>query len=185
MVPVTRSSSAPTAWLSAAGAGVPLQHTVPVPYDDSADDDEQVVARLALSLDSAAARAPLAAVVVETVQGEGGVHPARPAWTRGHGALLNVDDIQMRWGRTGPFVSFEQAGIVSDIICLSKSIGGYGTPMALTLMRPEYDVWRPGEPSPRQRAGEPSLRQATSGKTLQAVRPPPNCEGGSSDQRKG
>ncbi|MGA5520006.1 aminotransferase class III-fold pyridoxal phosphate-dependent enzyme [Streptomyces pseudogriseolus] len=133
-------------------AGVPLQHTVPVPYDDPADDDEQAAARLALSLDGAAARAPVAAVVVKTVQGEGGVNPARPAWlralaawTREHGALLIVDDLQTGCGRTGPFFSFEPAGIVPDIICLSKSISGYGTPMALTLMRPDYDVWRPGE----------------------------------------
>ncbi|MFG3250282.1 aminotransferase class III-fold pyridoxal phosphate-dependent enzyme [Streptomyces sp. NPDC048187] len=56
-----------------------------------------------------------------------------------------ADDIQMGCGRTGSFFSFETAGIVPDIICLSKSISGYGMPMALTLMRPEYDVWRPGE----------------------------------------
>ncbi|MFD8845647.1 aminotransferase class III-fold pyridoxal phosphate-dependent enzyme, partial [Streptomyces pseudogriseolus] len=56
-----------------------------------------------------------------------------------------MNDIQMGCGRTGPFFSFEPAGIVPDIISLSKSIDGYGTPMALTLMRPEYDVWRPGE----------------------------------------
>lgn len=51
----------------------------------------------------------------------------------------------MGCGRTGPFFSFEPAGIVPDIVCLSKSISGYGMPMALTLMRPEYDVWKPGE----------------------------------------
>ncbi|MEV5149964.1 diaminobutyrate--2-oxoglutarate transaminase [Streptomyces sp. NPDC052727] len=135
-----------------AGAGVPLPHTVPVPFDDPADDEEKSVARLVRSLDAAAANGPLAAVVVETVQGEGGVNPARPvwlralaAWAREHGALLVVDDIQMGCGRTGPFFSFETAGIVPDLVCLSKSISGYGTPMALTLMRPEYDVWKPGE----------------------------------------
>ncbi|QIJ60680.1 aspartate aminotransferase family protein [Streptomyces sp. JB150] len=135
-----------------AGAGVPLPHTVPVPFDHPADDDGESVARLVRSLDGAAADGPLAAVVVETVQGEGGVNPARPvwlralaAWAREHGALLVVDDIQMGCGRTGPFFSFETAGIVPDIVCLSKSISGYGTPMALTLMRPEYDVWKPGE----------------------------------------
>ncbi|WP_369149649.1 aminotransferase class III-fold pyridoxal phosphate-dependent enzyme [Streptomyces sp. R17] len=132
MVPATRPSSAPTAWPSAAGAGVPLQHTVPVPYDDSTDDDEQAAARLALSLDGAAARAPWA-VVVKTVQGEGDVHPARPAWlralaawTREHGALLIVDDIQTGCGHTGPFFSFEPAGIVPDIICLSTPSAGTG-----------------------------------------------------------
>ncbi|WP_432087365.1 aspartate aminotransferase family protein [Streptomyces sp. bgisy095] len=135
-----------------AGAGVPLSHTVSMPFDDPADDEERAVTRLARSLETAAADGPLAAVVVETVQGEGGINPARPAWlralaswARAHGTLLVVDDIQMGCGRTGPFFSFETAGIVPDVVCLSKSISGYGSPMALTLMRPEYDVWRPGE----------------------------------------
>ncbi len=135
-----------------AGAGVRLPYTVPMPFDDPADDDEQSAARLARSLDDVTEDGPLAAVVVETVQGEGGVNPARPSWIRAlaswareHGTLLVVDDIQMGCGRTGPFFSFERAGIVPDIVCLSKSISGYGMPMALTLMRPEYDVWKPGE----------------------------------------
>ncbi|MFF7856959.1 diaminobutyrate--2-oxoglutarate transaminase [Streptomyces sp. NPDC007904] len=135
-----------------AGAGVPLPHTVPLPYDDPADDEERAVARLTHSLATATETGPPAAVVVETVQGEGGVNPARSGWlralaglTREHGALLVVDDIQMGCGRTGPFFSFEEAGVVPDIVCLSKSISGYGSPMALTLMRPEYDIWKPGE----------------------------------------
>jgi diaminobutyrate-2-oxoglutarate transaminase len=52
--------------------------------------------------------------------------------------------VQMGCGRTGPFFSFEDAGIIPDIVCLSKSISGYGLPLALTLIRPELDVWRPG-----------------------------------------
>ncbi|MFF8830841.1 aspartate aminotransferase family protein [Streptomyces sp. NPDC015131] len=151
-----------------AGAGVPLPHAVPVPFDDPALDAEQSVSRLVRSLEAAAADAPLAAVVVETVQGEGGVNPARPAWlralaswTREHGALLVADDIQMGCGRTGPFFSFETAGIVPDIICLSKSISGYGTPMALTLMRPAYDVWRPGEHNGTFRGYNPAFVTAT------------------------
>src|SRR5690606_13614909 len=59
--------------------------------------------------------------------------------------LLIVDDVQLGCGRTGPFFSFEAAGITPDIVTLSKSIGGYGLPMALTLFRPEHDVWSPGE----------------------------------------
>jgi diaminobutyrate-2-oxoglutarate transaminase len=63
---------------------------------------------------------------------------------RRHDVLLIVDDVQMGCGRTGPFFSFEDAGIVPDIVCLSKAISGYGLPLALTLIRPEVDVWRPG-----------------------------------------
>jgi diaminobutyrate-2-oxoglutarate transaminase len=59
--------------------------------------------------------------------------------------LLIVDDVQMGCGRTGPFFSFESAGITPDIVCLSKSIGGYGMPLALTLFRPDLDIWEPGE----------------------------------------
>ena len=50
-----------------------------------------------------------------------------------------------RWaGRTGPFFGFDDAGIEPDIICLSKSIGGFGLPMAITLIKPEIDIWEPG-----------------------------------------
>ncbi len=92
-----------------------------------------------------------AAVVVETVQGEGGINVASVQWLkdlatlcREFDILLIIDDIQVGNGRTGTFFSFERAGIHPDMVCLSKSIGG-GLPMALLLMRPELDQWRPGE----------------------------------------
>lgn len=92
-----------------------------------------------------------AAVILETVQGEGGINTASMEWLRGleklcrkHEILLIIDDIQVGNGRTGPFFSFEEAGIKPDMICLSKSIGG-GNPMALLLIKPEVDVWSPGE----------------------------------------
>ena len=59
--------------------------------------------------------------------------------------FLIIDDIQAGVGRTGSFFSFEPAGIQPDIICLSKSIGGYGLPFAITLIKPEHDIWEPGE----------------------------------------
>ena len=92
-----------------------------------------------------------AAIIVEAVQGEGGVNIARPAWLRklerlcrDFDILLIVDDIQMGNGRTGAFFSFEEAAIRPDMVILSKSIAG-GLPMAILLMRPELDRWRPGE----------------------------------------
>lgn len=95
---------------------------------------------------------PVAAFIVECVQGEGGLNVASIEWLR-HlagmcrrlGALLIIDEIQTGCGRTGPFFAFERAGIVPDIVCLAKSISGYGFPMSLLLMRPEVDVWHPGE----------------------------------------
>lgn len=132
-------------------AGVPLGHTLELPYDgdlgpgtDSLDVLEEVLRR--------GGRDMPAAVIVETIQAEGGVKIASVDWlrrlarlTRDHGVLLMVDDIQVGCGRTGPFFSFERAGIVPDVVCLSKSISGYGLPMSLLLIRPDLDAWRPGE----------------------------------------
>lgn len=92
-----------------------------------------------------------AAIIVETVQGEGGVNVASVGWLkkleqlcREFDILLIIDDIQVGNGRTGTFFSFERADIYPDMVTLSKSIGG-GLPMALLLMRPELDQWQPGE----------------------------------------
>lgn len=92
-----------------------------------------------------------AAIILETVQAEGGVNVASDEWLqdieqicRDFDILLVVDDIQVGNGRTGTFFSFEKSGINPDIITLSKSIGG-GLPLALVLIRPELDQWKPGE----------------------------------------
>ncbi len=92
-----------------------------------------------------------AAIIVETVQGEGGINVASVKWLqeletlcREYDILLIIDDIQVGNGRTGTFFSFERAGIKPDMVCMSKSIGG-GLPMAILLMRPELDQWQPGE----------------------------------------
>ena len=92
-----------------------------------------------------------AAVILETVQGEGGINVASYDWLRriaelckAHDILLIIDDVQVGNGRTGTFFSFENAGIVPDIVCLSKAIGG-GLPMSIVLMRRECDTWKSGE----------------------------------------
>ena len=59
--------------------------------------------------------------------------------------LLIVDDIQAGCGRTGTFFSFEESGIKPDIVTLSKSLGGFGLPFAVVLIKPEIDQWKPGE----------------------------------------
>lgn len=135
------------------GAGVPLTGATPLPYDGVLNGQvpdfawfERLLSDRGSGLDKPAA------AIVETVQGEGGINVARPAWIRGladlcrrHQVVLIVDDVQMGCGRTGGFFSFEEAGIVPDLVCLSKSISGYGLPLALTLIRPSLDVWSPGE----------------------------------------
>jgi len=147
------------------GAVVPLPHATPLPYDHSPGDQVPDFSWLDRLLDDTGRGRDLpAAVIVESVQGEGGVNVASPAWMRGlaercrrNGVLLIVDDVQMGCGRTGPFFSFEVAGIRPDIVCLSKSIGGYGFPLALTLIRPDLDIWAPGEHTGTFRGVDPAL----------------------------
>lgn len=132
-------------------AGVSLQDVVFHPYDGYYGPDFDSIAALRTLLDdpSSGLDEP-AAVIVETVQGEGGVNVARPEWLRAlrelcteRGILLIVDDIQIGVGRSGEFFSFEESGIVPDIVTLSKSLSGYGFPMSLVLINPEHDVWKP------------------------------------------
>ena len=148
-----------------AGAGVPLGQTWRLPYDGFSGDEVSGLRLLDSMLADRGSGMDLpAAVIVETVQGEGGINTASPAWVADlaelcgrRGILLIVDDIQMGCGRTGPFFSFEVAGITPDIVCLSKSISGYGLPMALTLFRTELDVWQPGEHNGTFRGNNPAF----------------------------
>ncbi|MEV6350749.1 diaminobutyrate--2-oxoglutarate transaminase [Actinoplanes sp. NPDC051851] len=135
-------------------AGVPLGNVTVLPYDGYLDESDPGALPMfeRMLRDNGSGADKPAAVIVETVQGEGGVNVARPQWLRAlaeicrrHEVLLILDDIQMGCGRTGTFFSFEPAGIVPDIVCLAKSISGYGLPMALTLIRRELDAWAPGE----------------------------------------
>ncbi len=153
-----------------AGAGVPLSHATMMPFDSYLDEgDEQSLKLLEAMLgDEGSGMDKPAAAIIETVQAEGGVNVARMEWLRElaailkrHDVLLIVDDIQVGCGRTGPFFSFEPAGIQPDIICLSKSLSGFGLPLAVTLMRPELDVWAPGEHNGTFRGHNPAFVTAT------------------------
>ncbi|WP_129838974.1 diaminobutyrate--2-oxoglutarate transaminase [Streptomyces sp. RFCAC02] len=148
-----------------AGAGIPLVHGTPMPFDDYLDGrTPDFIWFERLLGDAGSGLNKPAAVIVETVQGEGGINVARPEWLRGlsdlckrHDMLLIVDDIQMGCGRTGAFFSFEEAGIEPDIVTLSKSISGYGLPMSLALFRPELDIWEPGEHNGTFRGNNPAF----------------------------
>lgn len=152
-----------------AGAGIPLVHATPMPYDNyfgGVTEDFHWFERVLDDSGSGLNRP--AAVIVETVQGEGGLNVARLEWLRAlaelcrdREILLIVDDVQMGCGRTGGFFSFEAAGIVPDIVTLSKSISGYGLPMALTLLRRDLDVWSPGEHNGTFRGHNPAFVTAT------------------------
>ena len=155
---------------SRAGAGLPLGNVthLPAPYqfgEDFALNYLQTV----LGDDHSGIDTP-AAIVIETVQAEGGVYvfsdrflqeTARIA--KENGILLIVDDIQVGCSRTGTFFSHERAGIHPDMVCLSKSIGGYGLPFALTLFSPELDIWTPGEHNGTFRGNQLAMIAATAG----------------------
>ncbi|MGY6499871.1 MAG: diaminobutyrate--2-oxoglutarate transaminase [Acidimicrobiales bacterium] len=151
------------------GAGVPLGNTVAMPFDGFLDGPVDSVEYLeAFLADSGSGVEAPAMVILETVQAEGGINVAGFAWLRRlaelckeHGILLAIDDIQVGCGRTGSFFSFDDIGITPDIICLSKSLSGYGLPLAVTLMRPEIDVWAPGEHNGTFRGHNPAFVTAT------------------------
>jgi diaminobutyrate-2-oxoglutarate transaminase len=134
-------------------AGVDMPGATPMPYDgylghgiDSTEYLDRVIGDPSSGVDHPAA------VIVECVQGEGGLTAARIEWLqnlqkvcRKHNVMLIVDDIQAGCGRTGTFFSFEPAGIKPDIVTLSKSLSGFGLPFAVTLIDRDLDVWDPGE----------------------------------------
>lgn len=123
-----------------------------MPYDGYFGSEVDTAAYLRKFLEDQSSGIDLpAAIILETVQAEGGVNVASSEWLvevehicREFDILLIVDDIQVGNGRTGTFFSFEEAGLYPDIITLSKSIGG-GLPLSLVLFRPELDQWKPGE----------------------------------------
>lgn len=91
-----------------------------------------------------------AAIIVEAIQGEGGVIPAPVPWlvklrevTQRHGIILILDEVQAGIGRTGQWFAFDHAKIVPDMIVLSKAIGG-GLPLSLVAYQAGFDVWSPG-----------------------------------------
>lgn len=135
-----------------AGAGIPLTNTISMPFDNYIDNGNSIAYIEKYLEDSGSGLDLPAAVILETVQGEGGINAASYEWLREiericrkFDILLIIDDVQAGCGRTGSFFSFEPAGIEPDIVCLSKSIGGFGLPMALTLFKKKYDIWGPGE----------------------------------------
>jgi len=134
-------------------AGVNLPGSSRMPYDKYLGENFDTTTYLDKVLsDSSSGIDKPAAVIVETVQGEGGINVASIEWLRNldavckkHEVFLIVDDIQSGCGRTGDFFSFEEAGIYPDIVTMSKSLSGYGLPFAVVLIKPELDIWRPGE----------------------------------------
>ncbi|CBL46642.1 Diaminobutyrate-2-oxoglutarate transaminase [gamma proteobacterium HdN1] len=150
-------------------AATPLANVSFIPYDGYLPDHGDSMAYFRKLLEDRSSGLDLpAAVIVETVQGEGGINIASDQWLvtlaalcKAHKILLIVDDIQVGCGRTGRFFSFEEAGIVPDIITLSKSLSGYGLPMSLVLIQPEIDLWSPSAHNGTFRGNNPAFVSAT------------------------
>ncbi|WP_430460961.1 diaminobutyrate--2-oxoglutarate transaminase [Thalassolituus sp. LLYu03] len=150
---VTQGSAAVTAngyYKDAIGMALPGVHFMP--YDGYLGDFNTLHYFEKALEDKSSGLGHPAAVIVECIQGEGGLNAAREAWLLGlqalckrYDMLLIVDDIQAGCGRSGTFFSFEGTGIEPDIITLSKSLSGYGLPMAIVLLKEELDTWKPGE----------------------------------------
>ncbi len=136
-----------------AAAGLPLTNVTFIPYEKGPQGSFDSIKYIDKILkDPSSGIEPPAAIIVETVQAEGGVYVASVEWLQKlralcdeHDILLICDDIQVGCGRTGSFFSFERANIVPDIVTLSKSISGYGLPMSIVLMKRDLDIWKPGE----------------------------------------
>ena len=134
-------------------AGVPLNYTVhiPAPYSMCGNFDSIAYIEQLLSDYHSGYEKP-AAIIIETVQQEGGIHVFSKEFLKDlralcdkYDILLICDEVQIGCSRSGTFFSFERADIVPDIVCMSKSIGGYGIPFAVTLLKKELDVFKPGE----------------------------------------
>ncbi|MEV6730844.1 diaminobutyrate--2-oxoglutarate transaminase family protein [Streptomyces sp. NPDC051364] len=115
-----------------------------------------------------------AAMIVEPVQGEGGVFPAPDAWlrrmreiTEARGIPLIADEVQTGVGRTGAFWGVDLAGVVPDVMVLSKAIGG-SLPLAVIVYRSGLDVWAPGAHAGTFRGNQ--LAMAAGAATLAYVR---------------
>lgn len=135
------------------GAGISLNNVDFMPYDGYMGKKTNTIDYIRRVLEDNSSGIDLpAAVILETVQGEGGINVASSKWLQSlqelcheFGILLIVDDIQVGCGRTGTFFSFENSGIEPDMVVLSKSLSGFGLPFSLLLMKPKLDSWKPGE----------------------------------------
>lgn len=151
------------------GAGVSLDNVTFVPYATDMETEEKSLEyiRWILTDDHSGITKP-AAIILEAVQGEGGIKVPSANWLKGirqicdeNDMLMICDEIQAGIGRTGKFFSFEWGEVVPDIVTVSKSIGGLGLPLAMVLMKPEIDKWSPGEHTGTFRGNQLSLLGAT------------------------
>jgi diaminobutyrate-2-oxoglutarate transaminase len=171
-------SLSPKAKIAGAGGGVqflPYPYSYRCPFGRGGAETARLSAAMIRTLltDPEGGVLP-AGMVLETVQGEGGVVPAPVEWlreiraiTEEAGVSMIVDEVQSGWGRTGRLYGFEHAGIEPDVLVLSKAIGG-GLPMSVIIYRQELDCWGPGAHAGTFRGNQ--LAMAAGLATLQVIR---------------
>ncbi len=149
------------------GASLPLANVTFAPYEGTLDSIAYL--KWILEDDHSGVEKP-AAIFLETIQAEGGINVASVEWLKEirkicteNDILMVCDDIQVGIGRSGHFFSFERAGIQPDMVVLSKSISGFGMPMALLLIRPDLDIFRPAEHNGTFRGNQLSFIGGTAG----------------------
>ena len=146
------------------GAGQILPNVTHIPAPDMFPGLDTVAYMEKLITDDHSGVEKPAAIILETVQADGGINVFDSEWLKAlrnlcdrHDILLIADDIQVGCGRTGTFFSFERANIHPDIVTISKSIGGCGMPLSLVLFKPELDIWEPGQHTGTFRGNQLSL----------------------------
>ncbi|GHF23943.1 diaminobutyrate--2-oxoglutarate aminotransferase [Streptomyces mashuensis] len=155
---------------------LPFPQDYRCPFGVGGEDGARLAARWTESLlddPRSGVRAP-AGMIVEPVQGEGGVLPAPDAWLRrmreltaARGIPLIADEVQTGVGRTGAFWAVEHSGVVPDVMVLSKAIGG-SLPLAVVVYREELDCWQPGDHAGTFRGNQLAMAAGTA--TLRHVR---------------
>ncbi|MFF3285528.1 diaminobutyrate--2-oxoglutarate transaminase family protein [Streptomyces sp. NPDC003023] len=155
---------------------LPFPHDYRCPFGIGGERGAELAARWTESLlDDPKSGVPLpAGMIVEPVQGEGGVIPAPDEWLRrmrrltaSRSIALIADEVQTGVGRTGTFWGVEHSGVVPDVMVLSKAIGG-SLPLAVIVYRSELDVWKSGAHAGTFRGNQ--LAMAAGAATLAHVR---------------
>lgn len=133
-------------------ARLPYPQDYRCPFGIGGERGAELAARWTESvLDDAEPGTPVpAGMILEPVQGEGGVLPAPDGWLRRMRSItavrsipLIVDEARTGVGRTGRFWAVEHSGVVPDVMVLSQAIGG-SLPLGVVVHRDDLDVWRPG-----------------------------------------
>ncbi|MEV6161774.1 diaminobutyrate--2-oxoglutarate transaminase family protein [Streptomyces sp. NPDC052052] len=155
---------------------LPFPQNYRCPFGVGGDRGTQIAARWAENLldDPKGGTPAPAGMILEPVQGEGGVNPAPDHWmrrmreiTESRSIPLIADEVQTGVGRTGAFWAVEHSGIVPDVMVLSKAIGG-SLPLAVIVYRSELDTWQPGAHAGTFRGNQLAMAAGTA--TLAFVR---------------